>query len=175
MRHLTTTAAVCVAMLLASPAALATTEFSFAGLLADGPLAGAAFSGSYSVDLGSLIPGASTELPLLSFSMQLGSATYTLADADFAPTAVFALGDFVGLSFVDATPVNLLLRPQIAFVPGFDLFVESYLAYVTLPDLGGVNSGFGNYSVAVIPEPATMALLLAGLLGVGVATRRRLG
>lgn len=160
----------CAVLSLASLAAQAG-EFSFEGLLADGPLAGLSFSGSYTVDTSSLTPGIDTELPLTSFSMLLGTASYTLATADFAPTAVYAQGQFVGLSYVDADSVNLTLRPQVAFVPGFDFFADAYIAYVTTPDLGGIDSGFGSYTVAVVPEPASVALWLAGLAGIAGATR----
>lgn len=162
----------CAACLLAAPAAQAA-DFSFEGLLADGPLAGLAFSGSFSYDAASVLPGVDADVPLSAFTLQLGSQTYTLASADFAPVAFFALGEFAGLSYVDADSSDLALRPQIAMISGFDSFAEAYLAYVGVPDPAGASAGFGSYSVAVVPEPASVALWLAGLAGVAAVARRR--
>lgn len=169
IRTLTAALACCTAALLAAPAAHAG-EFSFEGLLADGPLAGLAFSGSFSFDAASVLPGVDSDVPLSAFTLQLGTQNYTLATADFAPTAFFALGEFAGLAYVDADSTDLALRPDLAFVPGFDSFAGAYLAYVSAP-VAGVSAGFGSYSVAVVPEPASVALWLAGLAGVAGATR----
>lgn len=171
MRPTTTTLTACAtALLLAAPAAQAA-DFSFAGLLADGPLAGLPFSGSFSYDAGSVLPGVDGDVPLASFTLQLGTQTYTLDGADFAPSAFFALGEFAGLSYADTDSADLALRPQIAMIPGFDSFAEAYLAYVSVP-VAGVSAGFGSYAVAVVPEPASIALWLAGLVGVAAAARR---
>lgn len=171
-RSTTTALAACAAIMLAAPAAHAA-DFSFAGLLADGPLAGLNFSGTFSVNTAPLTPTFEGELPLTAFTLQLGSQVYTLATADVPPTAAYVQGQFAGLAYIDANSPNVALRPDIALIPGFDSFAGAYLAYVTAPNTAGASAGFGSYSVAVIPEPATVALWLAGLAGVAAAARRR--
>ena len=169
--HAATATALASALLLVAPAAHAQ-SFTFQGSLADGPLAGQAFIGSFSVNASSLAPGADGQFPLLNFSMLLVGQTYTLASADSPPSAVYAAGSFAGLSYLDADAANPGLRPWIAFIPGFDSFSTAYLAY-TSTAVAGVDSGYGSYNVTVVPEPASLALLLAGLGVVGVTACRR--
>jgi hypothetical protein len=171
LSHVTPAAALAVALLLGTPEAQAQ-SFSFQGLLADGPLAGQSFSGSFSVNAGALPPGADGEFPLLSFSMLLGSQTYTLASADGTPKAVYAAGSFAGLAYLDADAPDPGVRPWIAFIPGFDSFNTAYLAY-TAAAVAGIDSGFGSYAVTVVPEPASLVLLLVGLGVVGASAARR--
>lgn len=170
-KQLAGAAALALATLAATPAQAE--DFTFEGLLADGPLAGLAFSGSFSVDISSLTPTFEGELPLSAFTLQFGTQVYTLASADVAPTAAFIDGLFAGLAYIDADSSDLGLRPQVAFIPGFDSFAGAFLAYVTMPDATGASAGFGDYTVAVVPEPASIALWLAGLAGVGAVARRR--
>jgi hypothetical protein len=161
------------ALLLAAGAAQAQTQlFTFQGLLTDGPLTGQTFSGSFSVNPSGLPPGGDAEFALLSFTMLLAGNTYTLGTADVPPTAVYAAGSFAGLSYLDADAPSAAIRPWVAFIPGFDSFAGAYLAY-TAALVGSADSGFGSYSVTAVPEPASVALLLAGLGLVGAATRRQ--
>jgi glutaminase len=174
IRPLALAAALTVGAMSATVATSAQAEdFTFQGLLADGPLAGLAFTGTFSVDISSVTPTFAGELPLSAFTMQLGAQTYTLATADLAPSAAFVDGLLTGLAYIDADSADLGLRPQVAFVPGFDSFAGAFLAYVTLPDASGASAGFGDYTVAVVPEPAGIALWLAGLAGVAAVVRRR--
>ena len=76
--HAATATALASALLLVAPAAHAQ-SFTFQGSLADGPLAGQAFIGSFSVNASSLAPGADGQFPLLNFSMLLVGQTYTLS------------------------------------------------------------------------------------------------
>jgi hypothetical protein len=155
------------ALLLCSAAAQAAT-FSLSGSTDDlGPLPSAAFSGLFSYsDIGLPADG---EVSLTDFSLNFAGQSYTLASATATPTAVFAGGSFIGLSYVDDASVDTALRPQISFTPGFFALPEAYLSYVGSEGL----SGFGSYSISSVPEPATLALWLGGLALLGAVRARR--
>jgi len=145
-------------------------SFTYTGTLADCPLAGTNFAGRFAFN--EVAPAFTGEAPLTAFSMVLGSAAYTLATADTPASAVFDAGSFIGLAYTDADSDNLALKPWVSFVPGFTQFSDAYLAYISLP-VAGADSGFGSYSVAVVPEPASVAMLLAGLASVAALVARR--
>lgn len=163
------------AMLLAPALSLAA-SYTFSGQVDDGPLLGQAFTGSFEFDASSVTLTFAGDLPLSAFSMLLAGQTYTLASADAAPVAVYFDGTFLGLSYIDADAANPLLRPFVALVPGFVSLGDAYLSYDQSTDPGAGLAGFGSFSVAVVPEPAALLLMLAGLgLVGGVAWRRQSG
>ena len=154
------------ALLLCSAAAQAA-DFSLSGATDSGPLTGAAFSGLFSYS-GLGLP-ADGEVPLTDFSLSFAGQTYTLATATDTPTAVFAGGSFVGLSYVDDASADTALRPQVSFTPGFFDLSGAHLDYVGSAGLGG----FGSYTIAAVPEPATLALWLGGVALLGAARTRK--
>jgi hypothetical protein len=164
----TLTNAALAALLLCSAAAQAAT-FSLSGITDFGPLSGTAFSGLFSYsDIGLPTDG---ETPLTGFTLSFAGQSYTLASATDTPTAVFADGSFVGLSYVDDASTDTALRPQVSFTPGFFGLSDAHFDYI---GSGDPDSGFGSYSVSAVPEPATLALWLGGLtLLLGAARARR--
>ena len=163
----TTSRTALAVMLLCSAAAQAAT-FSLSGSTDNiGPLPSAAFSGLFSYsDIGLPADG---EVSLTAFSLNFAGQSYTLASATAASTAVFAGGNFVGLSYIDDSSGDTAMRPQISFVPGFSALPEAYLSYIGSAGQGG----FGSYNVSAVPEPATLALWLGGMALLGALRTRR--
>jgi len=171
MRKTFLSLAASVALLLA-PALSSAASYTFSGTLDDGPLVGQPFAGSFEFDASSVTPTFEGNLLLTGFSMLLFGQTYTLASADTEPVAVYFDGSFLGLSYVDADAADPLLRPFVALVPGFVSVGDAFLSYDLSTDPGAGLAGFGSYSITVVPEPAAMLLMLAGLGVVGGMARR---
>ncbi len=171
MRTTLLTLAASAALMLA-PALSQAASYSFSGTVDDGPLVGQAFAGSFEFDASSVTSAFTGDLPVSAFSLLLFSQTYTLASADATPVAVYFEGSFLGLSYVDADAVNPLTRPFVALVPGFLSLGDAYLAYDQSADPGAGLAGYGSFSVTVVPEPAALLLMLAGLGVVGGMARR---
>ena len=160
------------AAVLLAPALSLAANYTLSGRVDDGPLVGQPFAGSFEFDASSVTPAFAGDLLLSAFSMVLAGQTYTLASADTPPVAVYFDGSFLGLSYVDNDSANAVLRPFVALVPGFHSLGGAYLAYDQSSDPNAGLAGFGSFSVAVVPEPAAMLLMLAGLGVVGGVTRR---
>ena len=155
------------AALLLAPALSLADSYTFSGRVDDGPLVGQVFAGSFEFDATSVTTTFTGDLPLSAFSMLLFGQAYTLASADAAPVAVYFEGSLLGLSYVDADAANPLLRPFVALVPGFVSLGDAYLAYDQSTDPGAGLAGYGSFNAAVVPEPAALLLMLAGLGAVG--------
>ena len=154
---------------LSSQAALIT----FSGTASFGPLAGSPYSGSFSyTDPGAFFDGT---VLLDSFNLSFAGQSYTLGSADQAPLAYLAGGQFFGVDYLDADSTDLATRPIVEMQADFftgDITLQgfSYLVQVAGSDVLG--QGFGTTVFASVPEPATVALLLAGL-GLAATRRRR--
>lgn len=99
---------------------------------------------------------------LSAFQLSFAGQSYTLATADVftTPAAVFASGSLIGIDYQDADAANPGLRPWVQLVAGFTELSEAQFAYDTK---GNGVEGFGSYAVTAVPEPGTVALMLAGL------------
>ncbi len=169
-KTLTLATLACLVLLQAGTAHAATSLFDLAGRTDSGPLAGQRFSGSFAYDSSAAVAGFTGNIALTSFSLQFAGQTYTLANADAVPAVFYDGGVFLGLDYVDADSADAALRPQLSLVSGFTAFAgEAYLSYTG----AGAAGGFGSYSITAVPEPQTLALLLAGLGLLAAVVRRR--
>lgn len=155
-----------VAALLASSAWAQAALLNFTGATDFGPLSPSSFSGSlsYADPLPADFTGA---VALDSFVLSFAGQTYTLAGADLPASAYFDNGNFIGTDYMDTDSTS----PGVAFSAGFSDLSEASMSYF-VADL----QGFGGFTsvtvVTAVPEPASAALLLAGL-GLAASRRRR--
>lgn len=171
LAHPTLSGLALAALLMAGPAMAADSAFALTGMTdSAGPLADLPFSGQFTYDAGAAVASFSGDIPLSSFTLHFAGQTYSLATADGGSAAVasFADGQLLGIAYVDADAGDSAVRPHLALVPGFfTLADDAYLAY----EVAGMG-GYGSYSISAVPEPASLALLLAGLGLVGTACRK---
>lgn len=163
-------AASLAAALMGQVALAAPVTYDFSGIIDSGPYLDEPLSGTFTtVDAGSLTGMGDEYLALASFSLTFLGQTYSLADAHPTPVAHYADGAFLGLDLL-----SLTLDPWYGFVSGFFALDEAYFAYQ--PSQGDAGYGTVTYRdvQASVPEPGTLALLMAGL-GLAAWSRRRPG
>ncbi len=141
------------------------TTVNFTGMTDSGPLSGSAFSGSFTY--AEPVSGFDGAVDLDSFLLDFDGHTFTLADADLPALAWFAAGSFLGVDYTDTDSFST----AVTLVAGFFDLSEAFFSYQPV----GADQGLGSitaFTTQVVPEPGSIALLLAGLGAIG-ATRRR--
>lgn len=159
---------IATAALLAATLPAAAAVFSFSGLTDSGPRPDGPFSGQFS--FADPVAGFEGSVALDSFTLLAFGQTYELADADGPATAFFVGGVFTGVDFFDQDSVDLDMRPNVSLVAGFFDASEAFFSYEAAD-----GQGFGSidFEPAPVPEPTTLAAVLAGLALLGRSRRRQ--
>jgi len=147
-------------------------SFTFSGVTDSGSLAGSSFDGSFT--FADPTQGFDGGVDLSAFSLSFAGNSYSLASADAGavPYALFSAGSLIGVEYTSTASADATLRPHVQLVAGFTDLNQAYFSY----DATGTGvEGFGSVSLSAVPEPASCALLLAGMAVVGVMARRRRG
>lgn len=167
--------------LAAASASASDTQYAFTLNWQSGPLSGSSSSGSLSFDESLAAPNAEYlgTASLSGFSLVVDGISYGLADVGLgfltfdanADLRLLGVGNGCGPGFCSINPGD---------PPGFMMIYDSQsqldrLSAYFWPQDADQSSGNGTFEVAAIPEPSTMALLLAGggLLAWRRAGRRR--
>ena len=154
---------------LGGTAQAAVVNYSFSGTIdTAGPLLNKSFSGNFSYDNAQTpVPGFGSEelFDLASFTFSFDGATFGLSDLDYG-SAVVDAGQFTGL---DAGSILF------SFLPASVPFAASFAF-----DSGHGDVGNGSVTYEIrdpnpnsVPEPATGALLAAGLLAAAALSKSR--
>lgn len=169
MRHFFRHATLAALLLAAVPAAQATIlDYSFNGTLDSGFYSGTSFLGYFSFDNASLSHSGTEWLPVSNLSLSLLGNNYDETDADLGSVAEVGYldGVFLGLSFSVSSN-----DPQFSVIPGTVDASDAYLGYDTVLGLAGA----GSIAYNLVPEPATVPLLLAGFALAGFRNRSKMG
>ncbi len=111
---------------------------------------------------------------LTSVDLTIAGYAYTLGEVDFDTEEA-----------VETTEIGSTINGFGVVVPGTDSFSLTYnpnagfpynFVYATTSSSAQIDTGFPQFSVTAVPEPATWSLLLTGFLAAGgLAVRRRFG
>jgi hypothetical protein len=150
-------------VLTAGAAQAAPVNYTFGGVIEDTngapTLVGEVFSGTFSFD-DALLTNSTDFLDLTGLTVSFLGVSYTLADASPGSVVDFFAGQVTGIDAYFAAANQLTLTNG---------FGSPYLNYISA---AGVESN-GSFTVTAVPEPAALALSLAGLGAAGFATTRR--
>lgn len=114
------------------------------------------------------------------------SDTFTFSPVIGASIADFSLvqagAGAASITFTTVTLDGIDLLPSLVAVPGGSFIILSDLLFaagdhvLVIGGTAGGNASYGgtvNFAVTAVPEPATWAMMIAGIAAVGVTLRRR--
>ena len=162
---------ICGALMMMAPVSEASpVSYTFSGLTDVSSSIDAAYDGSFAYNDATLSKTGKESINLSSLSFNFLSTAFTLANQEFASTADFLDGVFLGLSYtVNST------EPKFSFISASGNGDTAYFSYA--PTSG--DSGFGSLTyvadvaVSAVPVPAAVWLFTSVLAGFGAITHRK--
>lgn len=152
--------------------------YSFTATATDGPLAGTSSTGFFSFDSSIVTPGPVTSAAglLTSLSFTWNGTTYNAASANTGWLVFGPMGDLVEAVFgTNCSAGSCSLSGE---TEGWNVaaYINGPFAY-TMPSYpivaGGIVTSVRLVTASAVPEPLTLSLFAAGLIGAGALGRRR--